>query len=239
MNWTHRVKRFDPPAVDVLSVYDLEGYALGRTVYVLAPGSSFDRFPKDDLRDEITIGVNSIVEIFEPTFAFWQEGTLCKKYYPFYSSGHIDRLVTTWTRVQFLKKVIPPGRTVYGYQEKSRRVLSGAKEIRGSVGAGRPWWYDREFSFLPGRNSIAFNALSLAVLMQPLRIVLVGLDLHYEDKYYADGIRINRGPRNRRRALSASKAWGSKAAKRGVWSCTGIPIQTTSPWLRFRGIERI
>lgn len=235
-NWTHRVKHFDPPQIQAQSAYSLEGIAKGKTVYVLAPGPSFDDYSKDKLKEQITIGVNSIVEIFEPTYALWQEGILCKKYFSYYSTGHVQNLVTTWSRANLLQKLFPKGRSLYAYESLSRRVLSGSRDCSN----GRPWWYDAETSFLPGKNSVAFNAMSLAVIMGAAQIVLVGVDMYLgHNRYYATGITKNRGPKNQILALAASRAWGSKAAARGVWTCTGAKIKTTSPWLKFSGISRI
>jgi hypothetical protein len=233
--WISKFPCHDPPIVKPRSAYDLEDSEFGGVVFVLAPGSSFDKFPREELYKFTTIGVNSIAELFSPAFWLFQEGVLCKKYHSIYTSRWIPRIVTTWDRATMLRPLLPEGKGLYCYDFKHRSALRMRKD---KAPEGKPYWYDSELAFVPGHNSVAANAMSLAVLMKPSLLVLVGIDLRYKgDYYYAHGVKRNPGPRFRDKALSASRAWMGKAAKRGVWA--GPEIITTSPWLKLRGVRRV
>jgi hypothetical protein len=205
----------------------------GRAVFVVAPGPSLDQFPKSRLDDFVTIGVNSAAELMSPTFWLFQEGLFMKKYYPIYNSSWIKSIVTVERRAEKMESILQDRKWIYTYQSEGERVL------KRSGGEFAPWRnLNMKPTFLPGRNSVAANAISLAVLMEAKVVVLVGVDLAIEDdgKYYANGVKRNPGPKNRPRALSASRAWMSKAAKYGVWR--GPKLLTTSPYLRFRNVRR-
>lgn len=234
--WMRRFAQNHPPLADPRSCYDLAGQARGGAVFVVAPGPSLDSFPREALYDQVTIGVNSTAELFSPTFWLFQEGIFCKKYHGIYTSGWLKRIVTTWARVSVILPLLPKGKEVYGYSFRTKSVLRMRKD---RAPEGKPYWYDETDTFLPGHNTVAANAMSLAVLMEPALIVLVGVDLYWDDSipYYAHGVKRNSGPKDRFRALSASRAWMNKAATRGVWS--GTRIVTTSPWLKLRGVRRV
>jgi hypothetical protein len=231
--WIRKVKSHDPPVITAKSVYSLSGRCSGSVVYVVAPGPSLDDFPRDRLKTATIIAVNSAVEVVRPTWWIFQEGMFCKKYHPVYTSRRVKAIVTTETRCQTLAKLLSKPKELYFYSYRLQSVLRMRRDT-GKI----PFWANRESSFLPGRCSVAANAISLAVLMSPSLIVLVGVDLSYNgEKYYCEGIRRNPGPNLRHKALIASKAWMSKAAQRKVWA--GPRIITTSKTLRLRGIHRV
>jgi hypothetical protein len=231
--WVQKVKNYN--AVKVQSSYALEDSERGKVVFVVAPGVSFDAFPKEFMDDFTTIGVNSIAEIYSPTYWLFQEGYFCKKYHQIYTSPWIRNVVTSWPRAAILQKVLPAGKGLYAYGFNKRSVFRAVQDDA-FVNPEKPFWHDPDEAWLPGHNSVAANAMSLAVLMGAGLMVLVGVDLHWsKEGYYADGIRRNSGPRDRTRALSASRAWMGKAAKKGVWR--GPRIITSSRTLKLRGVE--
>lgn len=232
MGWWHKFVH-DPPLVRAQSVYTLENFVPGGVVFVVAPGPSLDTFPKEVLSEYTTIAVNAACEIISPTFALFQEGILCKKYYRVYTTEWVKRVVTTKAR-QFIERLLPTGHEIYTYQYLDLPCLRNAKK---NVPL---YWRNPEYRFLPGRNSISTNALSLACLMGASLVVLVGVDFHMGnegEQYYANGVHINQGPRLRSRALRAGFAWASLAARKGVWN--GPRIISTSPWLNLKGIQRV
>lgn len=230
--WWTKVPNYKPPRAQIDNVYQLRDKCRGGVVYVLAPGPSYDDFPQDMLLRVPTIGVNSIAERISPDFWMFQEGIFCKKYHPIYTTRWIKNIVTTRDRCLIIRDLLPEKKGLYSYRFLDMSVLGM------EVGDNFPFWSSPEEEFIPGRNSIAANAMSLAVLMNPKLIVLVGVDLRKHDgRYYCEGIRKNRGPRLQERALSASRAWMTKAARKGVWR--GPEIVTTSPLLSLRGVRRV
>jgi len=231
--WASKFKQYKPPVADVKSVYDLYGMAKGKVVYVLAPGPSFEDFPKDVLSGFTTIGMNGLLEIYWPTYWIFQEGIFVKRYMDLYRYGNTHNIVTTLVRSEFMRQFLPEGKTIYEYFARDLSVLKMDKDT-GHV----PYWYWPEEKFLPGRSSIASNALSLAVLMRAELIVLVGIDFKMrEAQYYANGIVKNSGPRLKEKALSAGKAWFYLASMARVWK--GPKIITTSVTLNAKNIKKV
>jgi hypothetical protein len=231
--WASKFKQYSPPVADVRSVYDLYGKADGKVVYVLAPGPSFEDFPKEVLGNFITIGMNGLLEIYWPDYWIFQEGIFVKKYMDLYRYGETHSIVTTLVRSAFMRQFLPKGRTIYEYFARDHSVLKMPKDT-----GHEPYWYWPEEKFLPGRSSIASNALSLAVLMRAELIVLVGIDFKMrEDQYYAGGIVKNTGPRLKEKALSAGRAWFYLASMTRVWR--GPKIITTSATLNAKGIQKV
>ena len=231
--WASKFERFNPPVAKVHSVYDLYDTAAGKVVYVLAPGPSFEDFPRDELDRFTTIGMNGILEIYWPTYWIFQEGTFIKKYMDLHRYGKTTNIVTTTVRAEFMKQFLPKDRTLYEYFARDHSVLNMDKNT-----GNTPYWYWPEEKFLPGRSSIASNALSLAVLMRAELIVLVGIDFKMRvGQYYAGGIVKNSGPRLKEKALSAGKAWFYLASMTRVWK--GPKIITTSTSLNAKNIEKV
>jgi hypothetical protein len=231
--WEAKFKLAQRPVESIESVYALKDAMAGEAVYVVAPGPSLDDFPKSALSNNVTIAVNSAAELIEPTFWIFQEGIFCKKYNGIYTSDRINRIVTTEVRAKVICKYLEKPKRLYTYSYLNQRVL----RVDRSTGKD-PFWSNEQTSFLPGHCSISANGMSLARLMGAKLIVIIGVDLHYSgDKYYADGVKRNTGPRLRGRALSASRAWMRKAAASKVWH--GPTILTTSNTLSLRGIKRV
>jgi hypothetical protein len=221
-----------PNAVKPQSVYALEGSRENDVVFVVAPGPSLDDFPHDELQKYTTIGVNSAIEVVKCSYFCAYEGTLFKRFYSLYTGDRIDRIITDWSR-SFIAPLLPAGKELYCYKYLDLSVLRMKTDVD-----FHPFWRRPEEHFLPGRSSITANALSLAVLMRPRLIVTVGLDLAMTaEKYYASGVKINPGPRLRRRALHAGQAWMWLASRKGVWR--GPEIVTTSPTLKLKGVKRV
>lgn len=233
-HWWDKVPNYKPPQVNAKSVYELEGTMTGKVVVIVAPGPSLDLFPKKRLEDFTTIGVNSALELV-PRLDYWvfQEGIIGKRYHPLYTTGRCGAVVTTRDRIPIMEKVLPGSVGLYKYTYYDTSVLRMPREVD-----FYPYWRRPEIDFLPGRCTITANALSLAVLMRPRMIVFVGLDFFIEgEKYYADGVKRNTGPRLRKRALSAGSAMMYIFAKHQVWA--GVRKITTSPWLRMKGIVNL
>lgn len=231
-HWWDRVKRYDPPECAVRSVYDLDGAASGRVVVIAAPGPSFAEFPVDVLeRARFTIACNAALELFRPWAWIGQEGTLIKKYHELYAGDRVVNIVTTETRTKIIKHVLPAGKTVYCYD-------TGPSLKERQLSATPVWWWPQR-NFLPGRSTIAANALSLAELMRPRACLLVGVDFAYSnDDYYAAGVVRNPGPRLRAKALGAGRAWCQYALSWRAWR--GLDLYTTSTRLRLgRRFKRI
>lgn len=230
--WESKLKRAKNPPDKILSAYELKDALEGEVCFVLAPGPSLDEFPRGDLDRFVTIGVNSLLEIYRPTYWIFQEGIFCKKYKELYSDPKLVGVVAKQSRTPVIQKFIEKPTKLYWFTSDRHRVLTHKR-----TSDIQPFWYREEESFLPGHCSISANAISLARLMNPRLIVLVGIDLRYDGaKYYADGVKRNSGPRLRDRALSASRAWMSKAARFGVWK--GAEIVTSSSSLSLRGVKR-
>jgi hypothetical protein len=228
-----RGKALSVPQVTPRSVYDLAELKRGSVVVVAAPGPSFASFPVEELRIRTTIGVNALPELFLPDYWIWQEKTFARLYFDLYSTGKIRRVVTTRKR-EFLGRLMPEGSELYCFQYQDVALKKYCRE------PGRPGWFYPEREFLPGHASISSNALSLAVLMNPRLVVVVGVDFSYSgDGYYSPGVNLNRGPKvhNRARALESGAKWMSEAAQRRIWA--GPRIITTSPTLDIWGIERL
>lgn len=230
--WLKRAKKYDPPQVEAENVYALEGTERGRLVAVLGPGPSISDFPLEKLEGVATIGVNSLLEVYRPNFFLFQEGFFAKRYRHLYTPAGRPDIVTTWPR-RFISCLLPAGKRLFCYDYLAHSVLRMEK------GWQAPYWLDPIRGFLPGRCSVAANAISLGVLMAAARILLVGIDLVSSPKgeYYVEGVRVNPGPRNRAKALGAGAAWMNLAARAGAWK--GPIMYTTSPWLRLRGAKRI
>jgi hypothetical protein len=202
-------------------------------VYVLGPSPTLNDFPEKVLKHFTTIGMNAVLERFFPTYWIFQEGIFVKRYMDIYRTGDTANIVTTATRAKFMQQFLPKGRTLYEYEARDLSVLKMDKDT-----GHTPYWYWPEEKFLPGRSSIASNALSLAVLMRPALVVLVGVDFKMRDgQYYSGGIRKNPGPRLREKALSAGRAWFYLAARSGVWSST--QVITTSTTLNAKFIKKV
>ena len=232
IHWWDRKKRYFPPECAVRSVYELEDSAKGKVVFIVAPGPSFEDFPIEQLGGQITIGVNSTLELMKPKYWLFQEGILAKKYFPYYAQADAtENIVTTIVRTDMLKYIVPSGKTLWYYQSEPRITSKFSKPA--------PHWRWPEVHFLPGRCSVASTAMSLAELMRPRAIVLIGVDFATKcGQYYSDGVMRNPGPTVRDKALGAGRAWCLYAISKRAWRAA--PIYTTSPYLKLgRRISRI
>jgi hypothetical protein len=234
--WLSKLRHPDGPA-SVRSVYELEGSAKDRIVFVTCPGPSLSDFPKQLFDLGLVIAVNSALELVDRCDVFvFQEGLFSKNYVPIYRSKRVKSIVTTVSRAELVRHLIPAAKPLYSYEARKAKVLSGP---RGKRGEWPPPWHNPEKRILPGHCTAAANALSLAVLMRPRRTVLVGMDLNFgpDGQYYSPGVKRNPGPRDKIKALAASRAWMSLAARHGVWSAS--EVVTTSTILNLRGIKRV
>ena len=223
--WMGKVENFSPCA-EPHGVNGLRLSCEGGIVQVVAPGPSYEH-----LELGTTIGVNSALELRELDFWLFQEGTLVKRFHRLYTKDRRCAIVTTRDRAQHMRRLLPPERSLWSYHYRDIRVLLKRRPC-----PPRDWSVHEDF--LPGHCTVAANALSLAVLMNPALIVMVGVDLGMpQGVYYASGVYRNPGPNNRARALSAGRSWMSKAAKRRVWC--GPRIISTSPVLRLPGVENV
>lgn len=142
----------------VEDVYELRGIARDQTVYILGTGPSLDVYPLDRLDYSMTIGMNTILNVFDPTFWLFGDGKFArwgaKKYKDSLSPG--TALVVNEKHLQFLKR---------HYFELTIDVYCFTNQDSESV------------RFLAGRWTIATVALSLATLMDASRVVLIGVDM--------------------------------------------------------------
>jgi len=213
--------------IEPQSAYGLIGFAQGEDVFIVAPGPSVEGFPLDRLEGRITIGVNAALELFTPRFWMYAD----KRFSWLYGKWLHERkdLCTVMPYHQAKKlKLYYAGKELwfFHYQMMLRRY--------GKKGT-TPFWFYPERTYLPGRASVFNNALSLAYIMHPRRVVLVGVDFSYEgEDYYAKGVELNPGPRGkeRDRALHAGFDWfksGLVSGRKRVWP--GLSVVTTSATL--------
>ena len=142
----------------VKDFYELRGLARDQTVYILGTGPSLDSYPLDRLGSSLTIGMNTILNVFDPGFWLFGDGKFArwgaKKYKKSLSPG--TSLVVNEKHLQFLDR---------HYRELTIDVYCFTNQDRESP------------RFLAGRWTIVTVALSLATLMDAKRAVLIGVDM--------------------------------------------------------------
>jgi hypothetical protein len=236
------------------SVYELEGCMEGRRLWILAPGpSSFEwTLNREYIEAEIAeplIALNSAIELCtldSNRHSWWMFSD--KRFMWLY--GHEIHGNEKHRRFSTPRQMIVPYHQAYkatrcyagrrlwefDYQMKLRNPDTGQPWQEPPI-AGKPFWYSPDRMFLPGRCSVLNNAIALAWIMRPSTCVLVGVDFTLVDgAYYNPEIRVNDGPTQREKALSAGLGWFKNSMKHEFFP--GLRLVTTSPHLaRQAGIE--
>ncbi len=191
----------------VEDVYELRGLAKDQTVYILGTGPSLDSYPLDCLDGSLTIGMNTILNVFDPRFWLFGDGKFArwgaKKYKDLLSSG--TSLVVNEKHLQFLER---------HYCELTVDVYLFTNQDSQSP------------RFLAGRWTIATVALSLATLMDAKRVVLVGVDMGAPGGLFYSKKVGGQAPGRQLSMMGQWRKWLQHGFKQNLWP---INIVTVSP----------
>jgi hypothetical protein len=229
---------------DSRQIYDLEGTVEGRRLWLLAPGPSAERY--DEYRDEIerkdfVIAVNSALEFSTPDLWFWADKRFGWIYGHEIAGGSPERIgpramVCPSHQVKMIERFRGTDLWFYDYQMKLR---PWEKLVGPGLVPGKPFWYSPTRQYLPGRASAVNNAISLAWLLRPRICILVGVDWteNEDGRYYRSGIKKNRGPTDRNRALNAGLHWFRGAMEKQLWD--GLNLTTISDGVVTEGVKSL
>lgn len=226
------------------SVYELEGSLAGRVLWIVGPGPSAARWEEHsaaiEARGGAVVAINSAVEFTRPTFWLWSD----KSFGWLYSKEiHADArggrcppvMVCPWHQRKMEQRYRGEALYFFDCQMKLRpwEELVGSGRV-----ADRPFWYSPTRKFLPGRASVANVAVSFAWLLGPRVCVLAGVDWEVVDGvYYREGVRKNRGPTDRERALRAGLNFFRLGMSLRIWD--GLDMRTVSPSLAREGVALV
>lgn len=214
--------------------YELEGRLEGELLFVVAPGPTAKSVQEDPsaLDGQKVLALNSSIEFLpDPTWWMYADKRFSQIYARELHTDWPKAVIMLATQARKHQRIYKGELFVYDYQLSFRELK---KQRRGVELNGNPFWYWPERSFLPGRCSVFSNAMSLALIMKPRAIVLVGVDFEESGPdYYVSSVTRNKGPTQRRRALDSGANWFSKNYGKGVWP--GLPpIVSTNPRLGSR-----
>ena len=164
------------------SIVELAGVHAGETVYVIAAGASasgrgFSEAERNAFRSATTIAVNHPLDWLDPTYLVRFDTISILRH------DHPNRPV-----LELLLRALPRYR-----RERTTKVVLKETErhqFAGALDGYEPdyWFVNRGFretfrnnDSLPVRNTTTTGALWLAVHMGALRIIVIGLDLDYEE----------------------------------------------------------
>lgn len=216
--------------IEPRSAYDLEGCCTGRTLFLVGPGPSAANFPLRALGDRPALAINSALELLTPRWWMYADKRFTRYYgRELHRKKNLQAIMPYHQVCKVQRYFAGAGLWFYHYQMKLKRWTEGTW----------PFWYSRERAFLPGRASVLNNAISLAWLMQPAKVVLVGIDFDFGgEEYYAAGIKKNPGPRpdQRRNALLSGFRWFAGGLRRRGSTCLwpALDLSTTSATLHAR-----
>lgn len=191
----------------VEDVCELRGLARDQTVYILGTGPSLDSYPLDRLSYSLTIGMNTIVNVFDPSFWLFGDGKFArwgaKKYKNSLSPG--TALVVNEKHLQFLER---------HYFELTIDVYCFTNQNRQSL------------RFLAGRWTIATVALSLATLMEAQKVVLIGVDMGAPGgEFYSKKVG-GEAPGRQLSMMGQWRKWLQHGFRQNLWP---IDVVTVSP----------
>ena len=156
-------------AFEVNSVYELEGWSIGKPLFLVAPGPTSEDFPLDSLQGRNVIALNCAIEIlpFTPSFWMFADRAFITRIYPVrIKEGDPPQIIVSKKHLGWMSGF--GGQAVYYYRFYGRRLNVNSGFV--------PWWRWRARSHLEGRKTIATLALSLAMLMRPTVVFLIGVD---------------------------------------------------------------
>ncbi len=194
-----------PWTVEDVSV--LRGLARDKTVYILGTGPSLDSYPLERLESSLTIGMNTILNVFDPSFWLFGDGKFArwgaKKYKK--TLGLCTSLVVNEKHLQFLER---------HYNEFTVDVYCFTNQDRESP------------RFLAGRWTIATVALSLATLMDAKRVVLIGVDMGAPGGAFYSRKVGGKAPGRQLSMMGQWRKWLQYGFKQNLWP---IEVVTVSP----------
>lgn len=204
-------------------VYELEGTLRGRGVFLVAPGPSLADFPSERLTGRLTVAVNSAVELIpEPWVWMYADKRFTYKYRVPLRKGQPPRILVAKHQLGVSRWW--PGETVWYYEWQH--------PVRHYEPKSTPWWRYPARNYLPGHCTVVTNALSFCELTKASPVILVGVDFALRgDQYYAPGIKYNKGPTGRDRALASGLRWLKAGLDKRLWP--SLDIYTTSQELLF------
>lgn len=181
----------------IRSVYEME--SLDDRLYIIGPGPSAGAFPLDALKGRKVLALNSAIELVDPTWWMWSDKKFSWLYRVEISKEIVDQMIVPFHQALPIMRYFKGSMLwIFTSQMQYRRYEPNAM----------PAWYAPTRLFLPGRCSVASCAMSLAYLLKPVDVVLIGIDFDYDgSNYYASGITKNVGPTDRRRALDSGFNW--------------------------------
>lgn len=227
-------------------IYELEGTATDRRLWIVAPGPSAERY--DEYREEIeshdfVLAVNSALEFSTPDLWFWADKRFGWLYGHEIAGGSLTHpgphaMVCPSHQIKMTERFRGQNLWFYNYQMKlrpwERLVGSGTVPYK-------PFWYSPTRQYLPGRASAVNNAISLAWLLNPRICILAGVDWTESEtgQYYRSGVNKNRGPRpdERARALGAGLHWFRGAMAKQIWK--GLQLATISDGVVTEGVKSL
>lgn len=204
------------------SVYELEGSLEGEVLYIVGPGPSAGRVEGDPsiLDGQKVLALNSSIEFLSnPTWWMYADKRFSYIYQKELHSAWPQSVIMVEAQTRKFAKTYKGELFSYEYQLQFRAL----KKARRGVDLGeKPFWYWPERRYLAGRCTIFSHALSLALLMRPRAIVVIGVDFSLDgSRYYVDSVERNPGPTERERALWAGARWIRENWKKKVWR--GLP----------------
>jgi len=224
---------------EVRNIYDLEGTEEGRRLWIVAPGPTSRDLDKWGhlMVGETVIALNSAIEIVKKP-AFWLYAD--KRFSWLY--GH----ELHGTKARMKPGVDTPHRVIVPHhQTKKLRLYFAGQEVYSfhyqmpikrrlpeEEREDKPFWYAPDDRFIPGHASVASTACSVACLLRPRVVILVGIDFMIPDGvYYHPDVVKNKGPTEKARNLGAGLSWfkGALTKKGGIWP--GLNIVTPSVYL--------
>lgn len=206
---------------ETIKIYSIEGSLEGKVLYIVAPGPSLSGFPIEKLAGKYSIALNSAIEFFNPTWWMFTDKKIFRRYLGHIKKNPNQSIATIKNYVNGIRRRGFEG-DIYEFEYQCR--------VLRRVENKDPWWWWDEINFLPGRTTVSCNALSFAQILRPKKIILVGIDFFVVGgKYYTDGVRMNPGPRDKKRALKSGANWMRKGFKKKIWT---LDTYTTSIYLR-------
>ena len=187
-------------------VYELRGIARDKTVYILGTGPSLDAYPLDQLEGSLTIGLNTILNVFDPTYWLFGDGKFARwgaKRYKEEVESSRTSLIVNEKHLQFLERHYSEFK-VYCFTNQDKYSLR----------------------FLAGRWTIATIALSLATLMDAKRTILIGIDMGPTGSQFYSAKVGGEAPGKQLSMMGQWRKWLQYGFKQELWP---IDIFTVSP----------
>ncbi len=210
------------------SAYGLEGALDGQDLFIVAPGPTSADHDLPALKGRNVLALNSAIEITPFTWWMYSDRSFTKIYMDNMKGivkPPVERVILCSHQVRRVQEIFK-GKEIwdFDYQMRLQRWEKGWE--------GKPFWYSPKRRYIPGRCSVFNVALSVATLMRPSRVILVGVDFRQRGirSYYHPAVKQNHGPWNRQRALGSGLKWFRIHLEWGtVWP--NLNLVTTSSYL--------